>query len=686
MFRNYWARIWYRQEIDLPRAKGHITKGWEGRTHPKEEWEDCPPGAWYTAAKKLRGGAGGADGWHGNEIADIPEEAWQDLGKLLCAMRAARKVPEQWRQGRQVHIGKAGKASKDGTYGAGDMRPITILSAWWRMFAGARLNSHATHEWVQKWAPAGAHGGLAGREVFTALAEMDKMKAIASLDFAKAFDLAHPALALHALRLAGLPDDWHEIISFMWQGHSRFIHINNFCDPVAAKVSQSLPQGCPWSPLGLIAFLAGPAWMVERSVEGVSQTLFLDDRTIGSDSPMTTMQGVSEWKRHSIILGMKEHEGKTQFLAGKWGAEWVAAGAPPEQIKPTIQALGFSISSEAKRKPTEEEESRIHKAMTRAWRVRILPGSVLWRQRVAAAAVLPVAIYGWGFKVPPKKLVGKLSTMLRHIGARKVNSCASRDLLPLVQGHNSSFYYRWGQDQVMGIWRAASKRKIELPPWNTKGGRAGPVRAWMKDQGFREEGPWKWRHAQAGEVDIHRPYHRGEKAAKHTLREAWRRKCFAGFWASSRRDSSEVIARGQRTWYEEKGVAKARKWARGNLHMSMVLAGAGVSPQLLHVMDREAKKKQGANPPELQIACTHCGVAPADWAHCTWGCSAHPPPVERPRSVLQARMGWPVSGDNTYDRKVLAHLAKVRERTLDDRYRGGRTHSAWGRASQEQGG
>lgn len=65
--------------------------------------------------------------------------------------------------------------------------------------------------------------------------------------------------------------------------------------------------------------------------------------------------------------------------------------------------------------------------------------------------------------------------------------------------------------------------------------------------------------------------------------------------------------------------------------------------------------------------CFHCGQIDADWEHCAWRCAASMTtwrgPV--PEDVMQRRLGWAVTGNAAYDRRVIEHLANVRRRNWD---------------------
>ena len=72
ILRNYWERLWYRPEVNREEARDVTDKGWRGHERPEEKWDPVSADELRGTAKKAKGSTGGADGWHGTEVADIP--------------------------------------------------------------------------------------------------------------------------------------------------------------------------------------------------------------------------------------------------------------------------------------------------------------------------------------------------------------------------------------------------------------------------------------------------------------------------------------------------------------------------------------------------------------------------------------------------------------------------------------
>ena len=83
-------------------------------------------------------GAPGADGWTGSEVASLPVEAWTVFHSLSQRWLRSGQLPQALLGARIVFVAKAGK-QQNGMVKAGDTRPITVLSCFWRTWLSAWL-------------------------------------------------------------------------------------------------------------------------------------------------------------------------------------------------------------------------------------------------------------------------------------------------------------------------------------------------------------------------------------------------------------------------------------------------------------------------------------------------------------------------------------------------------------------
>ena len=130
-------------------------------------------------------------------------------------------VPSQWRSMRQQHLPKPGKGLReDGATDAETLRPVAILSVWWRLWGSARVRTTQVKAWTTTWLPAEAHGGKPACEVLDAvlplLERTDDDEYLGSFDYSLAFDFTHPRMALDLFKHFGLPPGILGMLQGVW--------------------------------------------------------------------------------------------------------------------------------------------------------------------------------------------------------------------------------------------------------------------------------------------------------------------------------------------------------------------------------------------------------------------------------------------------------------------------------------
>ena len=108
----------------------------------------------------------GCDGWSGVELAAMPEEVFQTFLVLVQRWSLASKWPAVWTHVRQVHLRKTNRV---GPVLPKDLRPISVLSIWYRCLISATMRKPETQTWLQNVAPPACHGGIKGRSVTIAI-------------------------------------------------------------------------------------------------------------------------------------------------------------------------------------------------------------------------------------------------------------------------------------------------------------------------------------------------------------------------------------------------------------------------------------------------------------------------------------------------------------------------------------
>lgn len=93
-------------------------------------------------------GAASCDGWSASELRYLPLSAirlWHDLGTRWLV---AEQVPQQLTQVRQVNLAKSHKIDNQGNLAVNGLRPISVLSSFWRLWSSAFIKDARVQSWI----------------------------------------------------------------------------------------------------------------------------------------------------------------------------------------------------------------------------------------------------------------------------------------------------------------------------------------------------------------------------------------------------------------------------------------------------------------------------------------------------------------------------------------------------------
>ena len=190
---------------------------------------------------------------------------------------------------------------------AGDFRPLSIMSVWYRLWSGYRM--HLLGEGYFSYFSEALRGGLPSRGIDDAvtgpLLHLEATKVLGrdqvnplhlvSIDASKCFDrIRYPSAAAAALnskmhpRLVGL------LLGF-WTQLSRFFSANGFLDEVPLEPLNGIPQGCPLS--ALVCNCIVQDWHSAVVSPACRALAYLDDRHLWADTHDDLVRG---WKRVRI--------------------------------------------------------------------------------------------------------------------------------------------------------------------------------------------------------------------------------------------------------------------------------------------------------------------------------------------------------------------------------------------------
>ena len=141
---NYWKEFWLRLGRARPASAACTEALLATVEQPAPEVAlPLPSGADLLAwARKARRG-GSPDGWTGSEIKHLPSEVFDTFVTLAQGWIDNGVVLAPFCQGRMVCLPKPGGHVLNRTVPVDKLRPITIMSTWWRLWVSPSLPSRS---------------------------------------------------------------------------------------------------------------------------------------------------------------------------------------------------------------------------------------------------------------------------------------------------------------------------------------------------------------------------------------------------------------------------------------------------------------------------------------------------------------------------------------------------------------
>ena len=652
VIKDFWRRVWDRDmstETDTQQYLGEFAEP----SGAPQQWPAVTGGALCVAAIKQKHKAAGPDGWIGNEVFAFPLKIWSDLAPVFVFFEKIQAFPSAWSHIAQIHLAKEdGVRLIDGATPASRLRPISLMSVWWRIYCTARLRGDQEQQWLSHHLVSSQHGGRRNHDASSAFTELGEKFAlgwyIGTLDLSKAFDFVTPSRAAQTLKWHGFPHGLADAIEILWSTQRRYLTWQNEVLPQPERVATSMPQGDSLSPRVLNLLLSTPTRAILSQEPETRVVVFIDDRSWASRTLASFIRTLQRWREHSQHLGFRENMNKSQFThrdpqkRRDMGRNQVLQSHVVDNICVLGAHLGVG-------EHTRKEKQRLTKAFECASKVHAAPVTAAVRSFVATCAATAKASFGWLARAPVQKHLKKLETRLRRAGYE--HRMASPCLIRIVLGHCQDVSFCAGVDAVMAVFRRVMKSHVPLQDWEVSQGPAYRIRRFLKSLGWTVVAPWEWHHEGLRKHFTLDPTNRRFISlvdwARHLLRESWR--CF--WWGEYLKSERHEVDDLQGYPYDERMAKSARDLAHGQDALTVgVLVGAFVSPGFASKI------------PGFQVEkCPWCDCE-GFFQHVAWECPAYP--YERPalpESRITQRLGWGCSIS-------LQHLAKVRGLILEARY------------------
>ena len=507
---------------------------------------------------------------------------------------------------------------------AADCRPITIMSAIWRLWCSCMCQSQNVKDWLkQNLLPEVA--GITGEELYTTVIKIfdsfGPQNFILGMDYTKAFDVLDPQVTEALLKKHGWPKDLIRLLIFVWSHNKRFICWGHHVHPCPLQ-GPCMPQGDPWGPL--ICSLWVQAGVNLLKSPGVHTPTYLDDRCIVADSADKLLQQFDKWPNWSRSVGLLENANKTA-VSGRLRSHVTALGLvfPCRSVNGWIRVLGACSASTA-RVLCPVEDNRLSAALRTADLLGTLGVGFARCFNLLRAFALSKANFGWISRAPTWSASSKLWTRCwSSVGRARFSSPWVRCLLC---GGNLHLDICWATTLAGAIIRGHRRYS---PVWSLLPGTTShALLGWLLSKGWSLVRPWVWSHDFAG-VSVNLlpcgPSLVSGRVglAQHNIRTGWRAWC-----SNSGRHELRSLDLSPES-FRSMSWSSIRTWALSSGTANSVALGATVSPASFRVRR-----------PELSLCpwpgCSCLG----SWDHLAWCCPHRPCALPRPSSPWLARLGW----------------------------------------------
>lgn len=185
---------------------------------------------------QLQSGSAGVDGWKGEELKHLPPDTLRMFRNLALSW-GHRAL--QFLEARCVQIRKASKVMH-GCLKVDQVRPITVMSAWWRLWSSCLVKCASARSWIEQAIPNEVIAGtgptaaaqMAAATIYTAIS---KDNYGCALDFSKCYDTLSPK-GTEALLVAGnFPAHWITTLRLVWNQQHRKIFWGMRCHSAPLK-------------------------------------------------------------------------------------------------------------------------------------------------------------------------------------------------------------------------------------------------------------------------------------------------------------------------------------------------------------------------------------------------------------------------------------------------------------------
>ena len=258
--------------------------------------------------------AGGMEGWRVKELKKLPVVLLDRLAVLLEVVEQRGQWPSALERTLVTFIAKP-EAER---LRAEDLRPISVMSPVYRLWAATRLKEVLT--WQESWAAPGQHGARPGHgteDVFWELALKIENSVLSgtplygfSLDYCKCFDKLPQKILLQLAAEMGMDKCILKPLQGMYHNLRRRFRCGGSLGQEFQATSGIL-QGCPLSIILLNAMVSVWCRALSAEVPASSPGAYVDDTVALASRPGVLNAALKVTKEYEVLTGQLVHKTKS---------------------------------------------------------------------------------------------------------------------------------------------------------------------------------------------------------------------------------------------------------------------------------------------------------------------------------------------------------------------------------------
>ena len=563
-------------------------------------------------------GCPGADNWSREELKMVAghlgaaDMVWQSMH----LWEEAQRIPESIRHCKLSCIPKKDKHLLK----PNELRPISILSVWWRAWSATWLRAKCNQQWIKQVFPRHAAGGLPGslgpEELASVVAhQLSLLGHGVSLDLTHAFDSVNLNMieqAMTKLLPVSCQSWWHLLIG-QWKTMKRWIVHDGAVHPSPIVIAHGIPQGDPSGPLVMNLLMLTMMLQVEANmelrVEDFFHALYMDDRTFVGKSSEVVARAQNVWNRVTTWFNLRENHEKAQIVDATKRFD-------------SFEVLGTIIGTpDQSQKMKSRTTKRLDKAKILHKKIGLLPQGLAAKLTDDGIFVRAVIGYGWVSQAPNKISSNKLETSLWSSLGRTRHS--SLHMRRVFAGAHTTLSMIAGLKQI----KLLAKRDRTLHDLGI-GKQACLLDTHVSNfllglqWSLRDDGSYYHDFLKEKLVIVELNDKKQWERAAHLVRESYRWKSFSQFCAEDRHEIRGKLI----PMYSSLRRQTMMRWV-GNDTTAILVAIGGIQSPLLRFRLRG-----------ITSICSNCKRENnPSWEH-IWKCTTGSDPLS---DVLVARFLWP---------------------------------------------